>query len=234
MKNKMTRIIALVIAIIMVASFMVACQGGGGKNTVEERRSTTRPNKDKWGRPWVDDGIGEDVYFADNNQNAETVRLFTRDDAGSGSDGSYLLLEFKGNESANAVMQDAILARNDEVENKLGVSLDIVAEPGQIDNSDQWLNKLMAAALNENGNDLFDIAAIYASQGSALATRGCYLDVNLLPEGTINLDKVWWNQTLQEELEIDGALFMLGGDISLSSSAFANAIFFIFFMIIYK
>ena len=226
MKNKMTRIIALVIAIIMVASFMVACQGGGGKNTVEERRSTTRPNKDIWGRPWVDDGIGEDVYFADNNQNAETVRLFTRDDAGSGSDGSYLLLEFKGNESANAVMQDAILARNDEVENKLGVSLEIVAEPGQIDNSDQWLNKLMAAALNENGNDLFDIAAIYASQGSALATRGCYLDVNLLPEGTINLDKVWWNQTLQEELEIDGALFMLGGDISLSSSAFANAIFF--------
>ena len=229
MKNKMTRIIALVIAIIMVASFMVACQGGGGKNTVEERRSTTRPNKDKWGRPWVDDGIGGDVYFADNNQNAETVRLFTRDDAGSGSDGSYLLLEFKGNESANAVMQDAILARNDEVENKLGVSLEIVAEPGLVDGNgseQQWLNKLMAAALNENGNDLFDIAAIYASQGSALATRGCYLDVNLLPEGTINLDKVWWNQTLQEELEIDGALFMLGGDISLSSSAFANAIFF--------
>lgn len=229
MKNKMTRIIALVIAIIMVASFMVACQGSGGKNTVEERRSTTRPNKDKWGRPWVDDGIGEDVYFADNNQNAETVRLFTRDDSGSGSDGSYLLLEFKGNESANAVMQDAILARNDEVENKLGVSLEIVAEPGLMDGNgseQQWLNKLMAAALNENGNDLFDIAAIYASQGSALATRGCYLDVNLLPEGTINLDKVWWNQTLQEELEIDGALFMLGGDISLSSSAFANAIFF--------
>ena len=229
MKNRMKRIIALIIAIITVASLMVACQGNGNKNTVESRRSTTQPDKDRYGRKWVSDSIPDDAYYADENLNAESVRIFTRDNtasSGTGNDAQYLLLEFKGNESANAVMQDAVLARNEEVENRLGITLDIVAEPGQIDNSDQWLNKLMAAALNENGNDLFDIAAIYASQGSALATRGCFLDVNLLPEGTIDLDKVWWNRTLQDELEIDGALFMLGGDISLSSSAFAHAIFF--------
>ena len=235
MKNKMTKIIALIIAIIMVVSFTVACGKNNNGNNVGPRRTTERPDSDKFGRPWVDDNIDEEVYYADEETgaNAETVRIFTRNNngasAGTNNDAQYLLLEFKGNESANSVMQDAIIARNDEVENRLGVHLDIVAEPGLMDannSSDQWLNKLMAAALNDDGNDLFDIAAVYASQGSALATRGCYLDVNLLPEGTINLDKVWWNQSLQEELEIDGALFMLGGDISLSSSAFANAIFF--------
>lgn len=234
MKNKMTRIISLVIAIIMVASFMVACNGNRNGNNVGPRRTTERPNEDKYGRPWIDDGISDEIYYAnEDGSNAETVRIFTRDNggaaAGEGNNAQYLLLEFKGNETANSVMQDAIVARNDQVQNRLGVSLEVVAEPGLMDannSSDQWLNKLMAAALNENGNDLFDIAAVYASQGSALATRGCYLDVNLLPEGTINLDQIWWNQTLRSELEIDGSLFMLGGDISLSSSAFATAIFY--------
>ena len=223
MKNNWKRIISLILAILMVASFMVACGGGGAATTSRSKKSTTKATDD----PALVDGVPENVDYK-----GATVRLFTRNNktgTEKTSDAEYLLLEFKGNPTMNAKLNDAIMKRNDEVEGRLGITLDITAEPGLIDGNDScsaWLNKMKAAATSENGNDLFDIAAIYASQGSAFAVQGCFLDVNLLPEGTIDLDKVWWNQSLQEELEIDGSLFMLGGDISLSSSALACAIFY--------
>ena len=223
MKQTMKRIICLILVVIMAASFMVACQGGDNQNT---KRSTTSRTVDPEGPV-----IPDDAYY-----DGASVRIYSRNNnAGSSvsSDAEYLLLEFKGNQGMNAKLNDAVMKRNTEVEDLLGVKLDITAEPGLMDgvgggggSSDTWLKNMKAAAINENGNDLFDIAAIYASQGSAFAAQGCFLDVNLLPEGTIDLDRIWWNQSLQEELEIDGALFMLGGDISLSSSAFACAIFY--------
>ena len=209
----MKRIICLFLAFLTVALCFAAC-GDNAATTTRTRKSTTKNT----GEGYIPDSIPDDAYY-----NGEKVRLFTR----SGSD--YLLLEFVGNPGMNAKLNDAVMKRNDEVEGRLGVKLEIAAEPGLIDGNDScgaWLNKMKAAALNENGNDLFDIAAIYASQGSAFAKQGCFLDVNLLPEGTIDLDKIWWNQSLQNELEIDGALFMLGGDISLTSSALACAVFY--------
>ena len=199
---------------------MVACQGGTQTSSSSRRTTTTEPGTV---RPDIPEGT---------DYNGASVKIYTRNNNGGSSvssDAEYLLLEFKGNQGMNAKLNDAVMKRNDNVENTIGVKLDITAEPGLMDgagSSDTWLKNMKAAALNENGNDLFDIAAIYASQGSAFAAQGCFLDVNLLPKGTINLDQVWWNQSLQEELEIDGALFMLGGDISLSSSAFACAIFY--------
>lgn len=216
MKQTFVRIICLTLTLVMLATLLVACQGGGTGGPSITRPSTTRPT----GSDYIPDNVPDSAYY-----NGEKVRIFTR----SGSD--YLELEFKGNESMNAKLHEAVMNRNDEVEVRLGVKLDIIMEPGLMDggnppSSDTWLQKMKTAALNANGNDLFDIAAIYASQGSAFAAQGCFLDVNLLPEGTIDLDKVWWNQSLQDELEIDDALFMLGGDISFTSSALAVAVFY--------
>ena len=208
----MKRIICLILAILMLSAFVVSCGDGSQNSSSSRRKTTTNTDPD-----YIPDGV-PDVYY-----NGSSVRIYTRNDT------DYLKLEFEGNPTVNSKLNDAVMKRNDEVEGRLGVKLDIASDPGLIDGNDScgaWLNKMKAAATNENGNDLFDIAAVYASQGSAFATQGCFLDVNLLPTGTIDLDKIWWNQSLQDELEIDGSLFMLGGDMSLTSSAYACAIFY--------
>ena len=207
----MKKIICLILALIMVASFMVACKGDRGDSTTKRSHNNIS-------------GDGPDI---DVDGNQDKVRIYTRDAAGA-TDGDYILLEFNGTGSTNQALRDAVKSRNEAVEGWLNVKLEIISELGGMDNAQAWSNKVKNAATADK-NDLFDICALYASQGSPLATVGAFLDVNLLPQGeknALNLNKKYWNQILKDDLNIDGSLFMLCGDMSLTSTAFSQAIFY--------
>lgn len=207
----MKKIICLILTIIMIASFMVACSGNGGDGTSKRSWSSTTPR----------DGVDEKAPEIDLDGNNDTIKIYTRDGE------EYLLLEFKG-EGSNQALSDAIKGRNQAVEGQLNVNLEVTSELGGMDNATAWSNKVKNAATTSE-NDLFDFCALYASQGSPLATVGAFLDVNLLPQGESNaldLNRKWWNQILKDDLEVDGSLFMLCGDMSLTSTAYSHAIFY--------
>ncbi|MBQ7294066.1 MAG: hypothetical protein IJW79_10055, partial [Clostridia bacterium] len=101
------------------------------------------------------------------------------------------------------------------VEKRLGITIDQISQPGGWGSHTEWLQALRNSVLTRSGD--YDAAAIYASQGSALATEGMYYNVKNVEH--LNLEKPWWNQSLLEDLEIFDTLYFLGGDLAITQTS---------------
>lgn len=89
--------------------------------------------------------------------------------------------------TTNDTLNDAIFYRNAEVEKRLGITINQISRPGGWGSHTEWLQALRNTVLTRSGD--YDAAAIYASQGSALATEGMYYNVNKIEH--LNLEKPW-------------------------------------------
>jgi len=203
------------IAILLLTALL--CAAGCGGDTPASADDTTAsadttssaadPATDEFGRTHVESAIPEDLDFG-----GLKVNFWCRNDNGF----DY---EFAVEESVGEVMNDTVFARNQRVEERLGINL--VFHTISFTNTDEiptLKNSIMA------GTGAYDIAAVHCSQGAALAPEGAYL--NLLDFDILALDKPWWNQTLNEELDVYGYLPMICGDISLSATMRTNVTFF--------
>ncbi len=199
MRN-LIKALALVLALLTVLSCFAAC-GGNGDDTTLPQASGENTNVDKYGRDYIADSIPADLRF-----DGETVTFFTR------SDNAYHAIEMDTDNTINDTVNDAIFYRNATVEQRLGITIDQISQPGSWGAHTEWLQALRNTVLTKTGD--YDCAAIYASQGSALATEGIYYNVKNIEH--LDLKKPWWNQTLLDELEIFDTIYFLGGDIAIS------------------
>ena len=163
MKN-FAKIATLILALLMVISCFVAC--GGNTDETTEKPSSNK-NVDEYGRDYVADSIPADLRF-----DGETVTFFTR------SDNEYWKIEMDTEATTNDTVNDAIFYRNATVEDRLGITIDQIQQPGTYGVHTQWLQALRNTVLTKSGD--YDCAAVYASQGSALATEGIYYNVKNL------------------------------------------------------
>ncbi len=161
---------------------------------------------DEYGREYVPSAISDDLDFGGTK-----VNFWCRNDSG-------FEYEFAVEDSVGEVMNDAVFNRNQLVEERLGI--EFVFHTVSSDNSN--IQTLRSSILS--GTGAYDIAAIHCSQGAVLAPEGAYQ--NLLNFDILALDKPWWNQTLNEELDVFGYLPMICGDISLSATMRTNVTFF--------
>ena len=198
------KLLTLVLALLMAASCFVAC-GGDPKDTTNKQTST--PDVDEYGRDYIADTVPTDLKFT-----GETVTFFTR------SDQPYWKIEMDTDATTNDTVNDAIFYRNATVEDRLGITIEQLQQAGGWGPHTQWLQALKTAVLVKSME--YDCAAVYASQGAALATEGVYYNVNNL--NYLDLDKPWWNQSLLSELELFDTLYFLGGDIAISQISYAG------------
>ena len=211
------KILTLVLALIMLLSVFAACNSSN--ESTDTSKGTTsgstdnQPQKqlDQYGREYIEDTVPADLQFK-----GKTVTFFTR------SDNNYNKIEMDTEATTSDTLNDAIFYRNATVEKRLGITIDQVSQPGGWGSHTEWLQALRNTVLTRSGD--YDAAAIYASQGSALATEGMYYNVKNVEY--LNLEKPWWNQSLLEDLEIFDTLYFLGGDIAISQTSRAGLIVF--------
>ena len=204
----MKKLLILMLALLMVCSCFVAC--GGGDTDETKAPTTSKPKVDEYGREYIEDSIPEDLSFANANKN--TVTFFTRNDR------ETTKIEMDTETTTNNTMNDAVFYRNATVEDRLGITINQIGQPGTYGVHTEWLNQLRNSVLTKSGD--YDCAAVYASQGSALALEGMYYNVKDLDR--IDFSKVWWNQSLLSELELFDTLYFLGGDIALTQTEYAG------------
>ena len=207
------------IAILLITALLCAagCTGASGGDTPAADDTTastdtttasvTAPATDEYGRAHVVSAIPEDLDY-----NGLKVNFWCRNDNGF----DY---EFAVEESVGEVMNDTVFERNQRVEERLGI--EFVFHTISFTHTTEiptLKNSIMAGA------GAYDIAAVHCSQGASLAPEGAYQ--NLLNFDILALDKPWWNQTLNEELDVYGYLPMICGDISLSATMRTNVTFF--------
>lgn len=200
-----TKVAVLMLALTMLLACFASCGGPGDDTTTP--KVNNNDGKDEYGRDYIEDGVPQDLRF-----DGETVTFFTR------SDDTYWKIEMDTEATTNDTVNDAIFYRNDTVEKRLGIEIKQVQQAGTYGQHTQWLNTLRNSVLTKSGD--YDAAAVYASQGSALAVEGIYYNVKDL--NYIDLSKPWWNQTLASELEMFDTLYFLGGNITLSQVAWAG------------
>ena len=213
--------IILILLILVMTLQVVACGGGntetegGSKETnapALETESQTGGRYDAaFDRSSVADDIGADVRF-----NGETVTFFTRNDQ------EHWKYEMDVDAIMNDTLYDAIYYRNKTVEERLGITIDTVQQAGGYAVRQEW-NDTLRTAVNTQSDD-YDSAAIYLSTGSALAVEGMFYNVIDFPN--INLEKPWWNQSIQEELTLFSTLYYLAGDIAVTETTETFCLFY--------
>ena len=213
MKQTM-KLLALVLACLMLVTTFVAC------GTPVETDSETQGNNKETNAPETQDGTGgrydssfnrnsvQDDIPTDLRFDGETVTFFVR------SDKDLWALEMDVDTVMNDTLYDSIYYRNKTVEERLGITITTHGELGTYAKRAEWNDTLRTAVNTQTGD--FDTAAIYLSTGSVLAVEGMYYNVIDFPN--INLEKPWWNQSIQDELTLFSTLYYLAGDIAVTET----------------
>ena len=201
-----TKICTFVLALAMTLVCFAAC-GGSADDTTAPIVNNENDGKDQYGRDYIEDSVPTDLNF-----DGEDVTFFTR------NDDTYWKIEMDTDSTINDTVNDAIFYRNDTVEKRLGVEIKQISQAGTYGPHTQWFQTLRNSVLTKTGD--YDCAAVYASQGSALATEGMYYNVNEIEY--LDLKKPWWNQSLLKDLELFDTIYFLGGNIAISQVSMAG------------
>ncbi len=122
--------------------------------------------------------------------------------------------EFLAEELTGELLNDAVYNRNLAVEELLDVTLDVVSKPGAYDGGDRekfWALVKASVLANEG---TYDIVCAMISCMQMYATPEYYLDINTLTD--VNLNNPWWITEMQNDLNIQGKLINVIGDMNIS------------------
>ncbi len=130
----------------------------------------------------------------------ETIVIHARGDS---------LGEVFSEELTGEVVNDAVYNRNQLVEERLNVSIDVYAADGwqNYNNTVAALRGSISAA-----DGAYDIISGWSARIPALSLEGLFRNLNDIQY--LDFDMPWWNQSVTEELQIAGQLHFLTGDIA--------------------
>lgn len=125
-------------------------------------------------------------------------------------------------EQDGEVVNDAVYMRNSGTEERLNIKLRFIPEPGIGANTNTFLNKIRSSV--QSNDNAYDIVAGYAYFVTSLATEALF--VNLLNVPHLDFDQPWWTQDMVREMNINGQLFFMTGDLSLTMTQMMQCFFF--------
>ena len=199
--NKLMRIIAAVIALVMAAAAFAACATPDtpqqdttvpSANTTEAAPETENPY-DKDG--YLKDKIPEDLKLN------TTIRMLYWSD--------FEHVEFFVEQETGEAVSDAIYTRNLTVNDRLGCDFDYVGTPGNYNKNADYLNFVKNAY---NGGEHYDIYAAYSMTTANVAYNGYAR--NLTQYDILDFSAPWWPEKLISEAAYKGKLYVASGDIS--------------------
>ena len=193
----MKRIISLSMVLLMLLSALAGCGNDPAETTAGQQNADTTPAETESETLYVPDDLPADLRY-----DGETINTF-------GWSGPAAI-EFFAEEMNGELVNDAIYQRNLTVEDRLGVELEYILQPGAYNDRNTWSNAVVSSV--QAGDGAYDIAAGYSMAGATLAFKGVSINLNDLPY--LNFDKPWWPDSLQKEATCGGKLYFCSGDIS--------------------
>lgn len=115
------------------------------------------------------------------------------------------------------VVDDAIYRRNKAVEQRFGITLSCT-ESNESNTDISALNSILA------GDDAYDLILTHSHSAFAYANQGAACNINDI--SSIHIDQPWWTRDLARSCNVNGNLFVLGGDFSINALSQAMCLFF--------
>lgn len=186
----MKKILAFVLALIMLLSIVACADNGKGKKPsttdgTEEETELTLPEVDY-------DGADFRVSMMDSP-------LFNK--------------EFFMEEDSDEPLKSATWRRNQNVEDKYNVEITpVYATP---DDSGMWfqMNQILVSVLTDRNE--FDLTAVYAVTCGSLITSQALYDWGQMEH--TNLDAPYWEQTINDKFSINDHVYTIVGDTNVSA-----------------
>lgn len=197
------KLISLLLLASMAAASLASCGGdGSGTNndtTASSGETTTEAVDDSLdSHGFLKDEIPADVKFG----GAEVNMLIREKIANT---------EFFVEEATGDIVDDALVSRNNKVEERLGVKLNYIPMPGEWDDRDNFNGAIKQSVLA--GDGAYDLCAVLSNQLATLTLDGLLTNLNTLPY--LDFEKPWWAKGLLDELAVDDKLYFASGDASL-------------------
>ncbi len=124
---------------------------------------------------------------------------------------TYTEYEFP-EEATGEVVNDALYARTQKVEEHFGIELTCQFEPGHWNDKETYNNFIISTVLA--GDSTYDLATGLVSCTVPAFLSDIFADLNACSD--LNLDNPWWLKDLSKDLSINGKLYCAAGDANLS------------------
>lgn len=207
MRNYSCKITAWLLTIIIVFSaFVTSCADTG-----EEEAQTTDTPAAAATDPMTDELTEADTtpVFNEANYGGENFVVISRSPTASSYPAFYI-----GTEEPTDVMSSAVYTRNINTEEKYGIKIEQLVS-----------DKINSSVQNgvSSGTMDFDVVLNQRESLASLATSGYLYNFNDLG---IDFSNPWWDANCAEGYEIDGKLFIMANDTSVSNLAGARFFYF--------
>lgn len=184
--------------LICTGILITACGNADDSAEIPTSENTLENSADTGTETEISDDLGE--YDFDNR---EFCIVYSETQLGTAW--PYCTDEVNGD-----ILNDAVYQREINVEERFNVNITWVDTGGTMSEvSNAFRASVMA------GDQSYQLAVNHMYAGfTACIADGLLYDFNKLP--IINLDKPWWNQSARENLEVDGVLLTMSGDLIYS------------------
>ena len=203
-----TRILALILSVLMVATFVASC-GKIEAPEVTTAATTTDAGADvttQASTEQSDNNLDANGYWKDDlpddiDLKGEKVTILY--------DNNSYAQEFVAEGITGDLINDAIYNRNETVSERLNVELNFVGVNGRNDNTG-----FITTVNNDvqSGAAEYDLIGTYSQLPGSLAMSGSLID--LLTLDYLNFEQPWWPATMIEQASIQDNLYLCTGDIS--------------------
>ena len=208
MKN-FVRVICLLLACLFCLLAVVACTDSKKKKktstnvNVKEDAEGVRWAEDEWGVWREYDNLPDDLYYDDTISflywtGAETV-----------------MAEFAQSEETDIQLPSAIYKRNQAVQDRLGVELNMIPEPGDGGSQQDFVSRVQRA--KDSGTHDFDLIGSYAPATGSLLMAGLIQNLTAIENSYIEMNKPWWPVNLAHNMAIAKNVYFLSGDCSTNA-----------------
>ena len=216
--KKFARVICLVLACLFCLLTVVACDNDSDK---DKNKNTATVKTDKNGVRWAEDEWGvwrEYDNLPDNLDFNDTVTFLYW------TGGTTVGSEFVQTEEVDDARLSSIYKRNEEIEDRLGIELEFIAEPGDGGNRAGFISRVQRA--KDAGTHDFDLIGSYAPNAGSLLMTGLIKNITAIEGSYIDLEKPWWPKNLTHNLAISNNLYFVSGDCSTNAIDQMLGIFF--------
>ncbi len=203
------KITCLLLCLILACSALVlaSCEESGGDTNESEGNGST--NDQSQG------GIHSGFLPAAKNWGGVEVNILTYD-----YDYAFSTCQVAAEEILDEPVNDAFYERNAIIEEKYGIKI-VAHYPDAEEDYIQVMRDDMTSGLNEYDAMVGQIVYV-----TPMAIEGLFLDFNSIDNGYINLDQPWWDQTLTEDIALNGKSYFLTGDALVEDDEATWAMYF--------
>lgn len=192
-----TRMLALLLAVLMLSVLVVACNDDSDDDGSGNNGGLIDDRYDINGR--LNDNLDPNL-----NYKGEEVTVMYWSDAEN--------IEFEIESVTGDNVSDAIFDRNNRIEDRLNVDLLWMGEPGNTNNRKSFVQRVSSYA--QSGQSKVDIIAVYSQTAGSLAVQGLLIDLATIQNSHIDLDMPWWPSQMVETVSFGNSYYFLTGDIS--------------------